>query len=130
MQTWNVEDFITYLYLIVADSDFDTNTTEVDMVKKRVGKLVLLHFGNKNYDYDNSIIKIKGTLGNSIISRSEIIKTMVDKFKLPSDIKADILSDLSDLALSDDNVTATEHETIGYIKQLLLIPKTVESLRI
>lgn len=130
MKTWNVEDFITYLYHIVVDADFDTNASEVDMLKRRVGKLVLLHYGIKDYSYEDSIKKIKGTLGNSVISRSDLIKTMVERFQLPGDIKSDILSDLNDIALSDDNVSATEHETISHIRQLIMIPKTIGSLRI
>lgn len=123
MHNWTAEDFITYLYHIVADSDFETGKTELEVVKKQAQNLIAKHFGNQNYSYENSLTKIQYTEGVSVIRTQEVIVELINKFEFGKEVKADIYNDLNAIALSDDKLTPTEQETISFIKRVLQAEK-------
>lgn len=119
METWTVEDFITYLYHIVAESDFKTVDTELEVVKKQAKSLIQKHFQNPNYSYEASLKKIQSTEGASILHSVDVIKTLIAKFDFSKEVKADIYNDLNEIAISDDKLTESELETLNFIKRAL-----------
>lgn len=120
MNTWTVEDFLTYLYHIVADADLQTADSEVATIKTRVSLILSNHFGNNHYSYEASLEKIQNTEGVSILKSNEVIKKLIPKFEFSKEIKKAIAADLDAIASADNKVTASEKETLSLIKETLL----------
>lgn len=120
MNNWTAADFITYIYQIVADSDFETASKEVDLVKSQVAKLVAKHFDQHDYSYTASIKKIQEAEGLSLSNCIDVIKQLAPRFDFSKEVKADILTDLTTIATSDLTITPSERETIRFIKQVFM----------
>lgn len=120
MNTWTVDDFLTYLYHIVADADLHTADSEVETIKKGVSRILSTHFGNDHYSYEASLEKIQNTEGVSILKSNEVIKKLIPKFEFSKDVKKAIAADLDAIASADNKVTASEKETLSLIKETLL----------
>lgn len=123
MITWEIEDFITYLYQIVADADFETDVVEIDLVKKLIHALVTKHNFSNSYSYETSLNKIKNTQGVSLINAKAVFEEVMPQFDLAKEVKQDILRDLELVAASDNQVSPSERETIAFIKQYLIAVK-------
>lgn len=119
MDTWTVEDFITYLYHIVAESDFKTVDTELEVVKQLAKNTISKHFGNPNYNYEAALKKIQSTEGVSLIHSIEVIKSQIVKYDFSKEVKSDIYNDLNEIAIADDKLTESELETLNFIKRTL-----------
>lgn len=119
MNTWKVEDFITFMYQIVADADFETQPEEIAMVKDKASLLMVKYFSNKNYSYAASLEKIKATNGVCFMCCDDVFKTLTPKFDFSKELKLDIIKDLESIASSDNSVSPSEVATIKIIKQHL-----------
>jgi hypothetical protein len=120
MNTWTVEDFITYLYHIVADADLETGVKEIAVVKKRASSIISKYLDNPTYSYEASLKKIQDTEGVSLIQAEEVIKKLILKFQLSKEVKNAVFEDINAIAIADERLTAAERETIGFIKRTLL----------
>lgn len=120
MNTWTEEDFITYLYHIVADADHETGVKEIAVIKHRASTIISKYLNNPTYSYEASLKKIQDTEGVSLIQAEEIVKKLILKFQLPKEVKNAIFEDINAIALADERLTVSEQETIGFIKRTLL----------
>lgn len=120
MNNWTVEDFLTYLYQIVADADMQTAESEVETIKTSVSKILSDYYGIENYSYEKSLEKIQNTEGVSIMRCNEVIKKLIPSYEFSKEVKKAIASDLDKIASADNKVTASERETLSLIKETLL----------
>lgn len=118
MNTWRVEDFITYLYQIAADADLITDDIEIASSKIKINKILKTYFSGIEYDYEESIGIIRNTSDVNIFNISTVVTTLSKKFHFSPELKTDIISDLNDIVRSDEKVTSGEHEAINYIRLL------------
>lgn len=119
MNTWRVEDFITYLYHIAADADMTTDDVEIASIKIKIAGILKTYFTGIEYDYNESISIIKNTPNVNIFNVKDVVTKLSQKFHFSSELKTDIISDLNDVVRSDEKVTSGEHEAVNYIRILL-----------
>ena len=119
MNTWTVEDFITYLYQLIADADLETAPEEIALVKQKATQIISKHFFSATYSYEASLKKIQATEGVSLIDCRQIINEMIPKFDLSKEVKTDLFNDFNAIASADHKISQTENETIGFIKRAL-----------
>ena len=117
MNNWTAAEFLTYIYQLVADSDFETEDTEISIVKVQAGEVLKKHFNIQNYSYQAALKIIQSTEGVTLLNCTEVIKKLMPTFEFSKEAKRDILDDLNSIASSDENVTKSELETINFIRQ-------------
>ncbi|MBC7388142.1 MAG: hypothetical protein H7329_02930 [Opitutaceae bacterium] len=120
MNNWTAAEFLTYIYQLVADSDFETEDSEISIVKVQVADVLKKHFNIENYSYQTSLKIIQATEGVTLLNCTEIIKELMPTFEFSKEAKRDILDDLNSIASSDDTVTKSEQETINFIRQVFM----------
>ncbi len=119
MNTWRVEDFITYLYHIAADADLTTDDVEIAACKIKISGILKTYFPGIEYNYEESMSIIRNTKDVNIFNVKDVVTSLSKKFHFSSDLKTDIVSDLNDLIRSDERVTSGEHEAVNHIRVLL-----------
>ena len=117
MNNWTLADFLTYIYQLVADSDYQTADEEITIVKRQVGWVLANYFGEREYSYTDSLRKIQETEGVSLLNCKEVILQMMPKFEFSHSAKKDIYTDLLAIAASDNKVSSSERDTLSFIKQ-------------
>ncbi|HTF82880.1 MAG TPA: hypothetical protein VL947_14190 [Cytophagales bacterium] len=119
MNSWRVEDFITYLYHIAADADLTTDDVEIASSKIKISEILKTYFPGIDFRYDECMSNIRNTKDVNIFNVKEVVTTLAKKFHFSADLKTDIVSDLHDVVRSDELVTSGEHEAVNYIRMLL-----------
>jgi len=117
MNNWTLADFLTYIYQLVADSDYQTADEEITIVKRQVGWVLANYFGEREYSYADSLRKIQETEGVSLLNCKEVILQMMPKFEFSPSAKKDIYTDLLAIAASDNKVSSSERDTLSFIRQ-------------
>ena len=120
MNDWTAAEFLTYIYQLVADSDFETEENEISIVKMQVGEVLKKHFNIQNYSYSDSLKQIQATEDVTLLNCTEVIKQLMPTFEFSKEAKRDILDDLNSIASSDDTVTKSEQETINFVRKLFM----------
>lgn len=120
MNNWTATDFLTYLYQLVADSDFETENKEIEIVKTRLAAFLKSHLGIDNYSYSDSLQKIQQTEGVSILNCKEVISSLMPRFEFLKDAKREIFRDLEEIIRSNNVVTPSEMDLLKYIKYTFL----------
>ena len=123
MENWTAAEFLTYIYQLVADSDFETEESEISIVKIQVGEVLKKHFNIQHYSYQTSLQIIQSTDGVGLLNCKEVVSKLMPSFEFSKEAKRDVLDDLNSIAASDDTVTKSEQETINFIrKQFMTVP--------
>ena len=91
MINWTIAEFLTYIYQLVADSDFETDDNEISIVKIQVGQVLLKHFNVDNYSYESSLKAIQESEGVSLLNCTKVVKDLMPQFKFSKEAKRDIL---------------------------------------
>ena len=119
MQKWNASEYITYLYHLVADSDFETGIKEIEIARSLAETLLETHFGTKEYNHNASLEIIQNTEGVGLQNSKFVFDSFLTKFDLSLKVKKAIFDDMQTIAMADGKVTISENETIDYIKRNL-----------
>lgn len=117
MENWTLADFLTYVYQIVADSDYETADEEITIVKRQVGWVLANYFGIREYSYADCLKTIQETEGVGLLNCKEVIQKLLPSFEFSAAAKKDIYTDLLAIAASDNKVSASERDTLNFLKQ-------------
>lgn len=108
---WSKDNFINFLLLHVAKSDFELSEEEIDIIKSRMSdsefkEISKLH--KNNSDYQNI----------------QIIQNMAEKFCRTSESKNEIMSKVTDMVMADDVFNIHEKTMINALNMLLTVPES------
>ncbi len=117
MKNWTVADFLTYLYQLVAEADFQTVEQEITIVKRQVAWVLANYFGELNYSYAESLKRIQETEGVNLLNCKEVLQELMPRFEFSQTVKKDIVTDLLAIASADNSVSPSEKETLRFIEQ-------------
>ena len=107
---WSQDDFINFLLLHVAKSDFVLSEEEMDLIKSRMPdskfkELSKLH--KHNSDYQNI----------------QIIQDMAEKYCRTSENKDEIMSRVKEMVMADDEFNIHEKTMMNALNMLLTVPE-------
>ena len=120
INNWQVEHFIAYLYLAIADADNETTDDEVAMATRKTKRLFKDYHSESTIDHEALIGEVMQEIKNhKEVERTDLINEWNKKFHLTEDEKTDIISDLTDIIASDDHVQASEHYMLSFIRLVL-----------
>ena len=105
-ETWTKEDFITYLLLYAANSDFIISDEEKQFILKRVTE-----------DEYKKIHKVFHK--NNEFERSETVRFLGNRFCNDMDNKCEIRKDIINLFFADDDYSLLERNFFIAIKKIL-----------
>ena len=116
-ENWDQADFITYLYLLMADSDCEITDDEREVIHADVNRIIGIFYPEKGYSYDLSLSKVKGAIANQQLKAWNVIPSLLERFYFTSDLKRHILQDLTNLMSADQEVTTPEYNTLLFIRR-------------
>jgi len=117
---WKVEHYIAYLYLAVADSDNETTEEEISMASRKIKKLLDEYYKDAHMNHSIVMNDVLGEIMNHTdAEKTDMINTFNKKFKLDDFLQTDLVSDLTDIIESDDNVSTSEHYMLSFIRVVL-----------
>jgi uncharacterized tellurite resistance protein B-like protein len=117
---WKVEHYIAYLYLAIADSDNDTTDEEIAMASRKMKKLLDEYYKDTHLNHSLVLENVLGEIkAHSDAEKTDMINTFNKKFKLDDFLKTDLVSDLTDIIESDDNVSTSEHYMLSFVRLVL-----------
>lgn len=114
INNWNYEHFVIYLYLCIADSDYNISDDEIEEIHDKVSKT--LDGGN----YMKTITEVLREFKNHTdYEKTDIISTYAEKYCKEEKVKEKILSDLEDVMEADGIIKSVEMIMFRYIKKTL-----------
>ena len=117
LANWKVEEYIAYLYLSIANADMSIAKTEMDLIHHRLNHLLQNYFPNVNMDVANLLENLRtASEMKSDMDRLKIIEALSKKYRLPLEIKGQIVSDLLELVHVDDQMVYSEYRLMHYIE--------------
>jgi len=120
MKNWKHEEFITYLYMLAVDADFNTTSEEMALAEVKTTKIMRQYFTGFNYSFLTNVENIKATSAeDKKISQTEM-KKIVKGLNFSDELKSEIISDLGDIVSSDESVTQEEHNFVKFVKIIFL----------
>ena len=117
LANWKVEEYIAYLYLSIANADMSVVKLELDLIHHRLNHLLKKYFPNVNVDVPNLLGNLRvASEMKSDLERLKIIEALSKKYRLPLEIKGQIVSDLLELVHIDDKLAYSEYRLMHYIE--------------
>lgn len=115
INNWVYEHFVCYLYLCIADADYNISDDEIDKIHEKISRS-LKH--GKNY------IKIIAEVLNEFknhtdYERTDFINKNVKKYCIDSNTKSKIISDLEEIMEADGIIKSVEMIMFRYIKKTI-----------
>ncbi|MBY0426880.1 MAG: hypothetical protein K2Q22_14695 [Cytophagales bacterium] len=117
VENWDQADFITYLYLLMADADCETTEDEKIAIEDKMNKLIGIFYPENGYSYKKSLSIVKEAVQSQQLKAWDVIPSMLEKFYFNADIKRHILQDLTELMSADEEVTTPEYNTLLFIRR-------------
>lgn len=120
INTWKKEHYIAYLYLASADSDSETTQEELSMASRKFSRLLKEYFESENIAADAVFNDVFGEImEHTEPEKTDLINALNKRFHLEDDVKTDIISDLTDIISADDQVQASEHYMVSFVRVVL-----------
>lgn len=117
---WKAGHYVAYLYLAIADADNNTTSEEIAMSKRKVKAVIDEYLKGDGINSDTVVDEVRAEIKeHTDQEKTDLINEFNKKFKLPEDAKMDIVSDLTDIIESDDQVQAAEHYMLSFIRLVL-----------
>ena len=117
LKDWKVEEYIAYLYLSIANADMSVAKIELDLIHHRLNFLLKNYFPNVSVDVRNLLENLRiASEMKSDPERIRIIEALSKKYRLPLEIKGQIVSDLLELVHADDKLVYSEYRLMHYIE--------------
>jgi len=117
---WKAAQYIAYLYLAIADADNNTTAEEIAMAKRKVKTVLDEFYSADGVDHNTVVDQVYEEIKHHKESeKTDMINSFNKKFKLSDDAQRDIISDLTDIIESDDQVQAAEHYMLSFIRVVL-----------
>ena len=117
LKKWDLEHFLSYLYLTIGYADGVLLNEEVEAAKKKLRGFLLQMKPKQVVNADKVVAEVLVEIQKH--SSAEIIKTLSKKFEFDTEDKLEIISDLTDIVTVDDVVDLEEHKTLAYIRSVL-----------
>ncbi len=115
---WDFNHFVTYLYLCIADSDFNITDDEIDEIESKLQSSLL-----ESRDYKAMIEEVlREFKQHTDYEKTAFINDNVKKYCTDDDIKKKIIKGLEDIMAADGVIKSVEIIMYRYIK------KTIENL--
>ena len=113
-KNWKYEHFVIYLYLCIADSDYNISDDEIEEIHDKVSKT--LNSGN----YMKTITEVLREFKNHTdYEKTDLISTYAEQYCKEESIKEKILKDLEDVMEADGIIKSVEMIMFRYIKKTL-----------
>ncbi len=120
VDSWKAGHYISYLYLAIADADNNTTVEEIEMSKRKVKNVLDEYYKADGIDHNSVVDVVREEIKHhSDTEKTDLINEFNKKFKLSEDVKMDVISDLTDIIESDDQVQAAEHYMLSFIRLVL-----------
>lgn len=114
VKNWKYEHFVIYLYLCIADSDYNITDDEIEEIHGKVSKI--LEGGN----YMKTITEVLREFKNHTdYEKTDIINENASLYCKEESVKEKILKDLEDVMEADGIVKSVEMIMFRYIKKAL-----------
>lgn len=120
LKKWDLEHFLSYLYLTIGYADGVLLNEEVEAAKKKLRGFLLQMKPKQVVNADKVVAEVLVEIQkHSSAEKMEIIKSLSKKFEFDTEDKLEIISDLTDIVTVDDVVDLEEHKTLAYIRSVL-----------
>ena len=113
-KNWQYEHFVIYLYLCIADSDYNISDDEIEEIHDKVSKT--LNSGN----YMKTITEVLREFKNHTdYEKTDLVSNYAEKYCKDENVKNKILKDLEDVMEADGIIKSVEMIMFRYIKKTL-----------
>ena len=113
-KNWQYEHFVIYLYLCIADSDYNISDDEIEEIHGKVSKT--LNSGN----YMKTITEVlREFKSHTDYEKTDIISSYAGKYCVEEEVKEKVLKDLEDVMEADGIIKSVEMIMFRYIKKTL-----------
>ena len=113
-KNWDYEHFVIYLYLCIADSDYNISDDEIEEIHQKVSKTL------NNGNYMKTITEVLREFKNHTdYEKTDIIGSYASKYCTSETVKDKILGDLEDVMEADGIIKSVEMIMFRYIKKTL-----------
>jgi len=114
VKNWKYEHFVIYLYLCIADSDYNITDDEIEEIHDKVSKTL------DGGSYMKIITEVLREFKNHTdYEKTDIININVPIYCKDGSVKEKILKDLEDVMAADGIVKSVEMIMFRYIKKAL-----------
>jgi hypothetical protein len=117
IENWDQADFITYLYLLMADADCEITDNEKLAIHEDINRIIGLYYPEKNYEYERSLPKVREAVISHQLKAWDVIPSLLERLHLSAEVKRHILQDLTELMSADEEVTTPEYNTLLFIRR-------------
>jgi len=116
-ENWDEADFITYLYLLMADADCEVTEDEKVAMDQNVNHIIGIFYPEKGYSYEASLAKVQHAVANQNLKAWDVIPSSLERFLFSPELKKHIIQDLTELMSADEEVTTPEYNTLLFIRR-------------
>ena len=114
---WDEKHIISSLYYLVADSDSILKKEETETIEKKLDLLLHQHFYvTSEQRYKIATEAMNFSVGLNDAEKLESVRNLSAMIKLPAELFVQMISDMEDIAQSDDYVSIEEHSLMYYIR--------------
>ena len=118
LNQWKFEHFLIYLYLCIADSDYNITDDEIEEIESKLSSSIL-----EKKDYSQTIAEVLREFKNHTdYEKTAFITENVPIYCTDDDIKKKIIKGLEDVMAADGIIKSVEVIMYRYIK------KTIENI--
>lgn len=111
---WSYEHFVIYLYLCIADSDYNITDDEIEEIHGKVSKTL------ENGNYMKAITEVLREFKNHTdYEKTDIIANYASHYCKNEEVRSKILADLEDVMEADGIIKSVEMIMFRYIKKTL-----------
>jgi uncharacterized tellurite resistance protein B-like protein len=120
INAWELEHFLSYMYLTIGYADGVLLDEEVEVSKKKLRNFLQQLKPSQYVNADKVLGEVLSEIKmHSNAEKMETIRDLSSKFEFSPDLKTEIVSDLTDIVCVDDVVDAEEHKTLAYIRSVI-----------
>ena len=114
---WDEKHIISSLYYLVADSDSNIKKEEIETIDKKLDILLHQTF-YVSVEQRNHIEReaMKFAVGLNDAEKLAVVRNLSAKIILSNDLFVQMITDMEDIAQSDDYVSIEEHSLMYYIR--------------
>lgn len=115
-KNWDYQHFITYVYIAIANADYDISEDEINLLHEKLDPIISDNEGNFKGNYDEVLKVYNSHNDNSVYN---FISEISKKFITNEQQKEQVLKDIQEIIAADGHEFSTEKIMFMAINKLL-----------